>query len=48
MLQSVLNGFGGLEITDSGIVQQKARLPKQWKSLTIKGFGPQKKTVNVR
>ncbi|PRY41926.1 trehalose/maltose hydrolase-like predicted phosphorylase [Spirosoma oryzae] len=48
MLQSVLNGFGGLEITDSGIVQQKARLPKQWKSLTIKGFGPQRKTVKVQ
>ncbi|QJD77552.1 glycoside hydrolase family 65 protein [Spirosoma rhododendri] len=48
MLQSVMNGFGGLEITDAGIVQQKARLPKQWKSLTIKGYGPQMKTVVVK
>ncbi len=48
MLQSVMNGFGGLEITDNGIIQQKARLPKQWKSLTIKGYGPQLKTVQVK
>lgn len=48
MLQAVLNGFGGIEITDSGITQLKTKLPKKWKSLTIKGVGPQAKTVQVQ
>ncbi|WP_461090532.1 glycosyl hydrolase family 95 catalytic domain-containing protein [Spirosoma gilvum] len=48
MLQAVLNGFGGLDITDAGIVQLKTKLPKKWKSLTIKGVGPQLKTVQVQ
>ncbi len=48
MLQAVLSGFGGLHVTDAGIVQQKAVLPKHWKSLTIKGIGVEKKTVAVR
>lgn len=38
MLQAVLAGFGGLEITDQGIQQQEKRLPKQWESLEIKGW----------
>jgi hypothetical protein len=37
-------GFGGLDITSKGIVQIKSVLPPQWKSLTIKGVGLQKKT----
>ncbi len=44
ILQSVLMGFGGLEITPQGIIQIKTVLPKQWKSLTITGVGVQKKT----
>lgn len=48
MLQSVLNGFGGLEITDHGIIQLKTRLPKEWKSLTITSVGSGKKTYVVR
>jgi len=47
VLQSVLMGFGGLEITDKGIIQIKSVLPKQWKSLTIKGIGPLSKTFAV-
>ncbi|MFQ5448697.1 MAG: glycoside hydrolase family 65 protein, partial [Saprospiraceae bacterium] len=39
MLQAVLSGFGGLDITDGGIVQRKTALPKGWESLTIKGVG---------
>lgn len=35
MLQAVIFGFGGLQITDKGIVQKKVQLPKSWKSLTI-------------
>ncbi|GAA4453473.1 glycoside hydrolase family 65 protein [Nibrella saemangeumensis] len=47
MLQTLLNGFAGIDINDNGIVQLKTRLPKKWKSLTIKGVGTQQKTVQV-
>jgi trehalose/maltose hydrolase-like predicted phosphorylase len=47
MLQSVLFGFGGLEFTDNGIVQKNPMLPKEWKSLTIKGVGKSKKTFRI-
>ncbi|MEL6916697.1 MAG: glycoside hydrolase family 65 protein [Bacteroidota bacterium] len=47
MLQVVLFGFGGLEITDEGIVQKNPLLPKEWKSLTLKGIGTDKKTYTV-
>ncbi|MEO5650288.1 MAG: glycoside hydrolase family 65 protein, partial [Ginsengibacter sp.] len=43
-LQSVLMGFGGLDITPEGIVQVKTALPPKWKSLTITGVGMGKKT----
>jgi trehalose/maltose hydrolase-like predicted phosphorylase len=48
ILQSLLNGFGGLDITTTGIIQLKSTLPKQWKSFTIKGVGPQKRTFVVK
>ncbi len=48
VLQAVLMGFGGLDITANGIVQLKSVLPKQWKSLTIKGVGLQQKTYTVK
>ncbi|WP_405330752.1 glycoside hydrolase family 65 protein [Leeuwenhoekiella sp. LLG6367-2.1] len=47
MLQTVLFGFGGLDFTEEGIVQKNPILPKQWKSLTIKGVGPDKKTYRI-
>ena len=47
MLQTILFGFGGLEISDNGIVQKNPILPKQWKSLTIKGIGLDKKTYRI-
>ncbi len=47
MLQAVIFGFGGLELTNSGIIQGRPCLPKQWKSLTIKGVGPNKKTYYI-
>ncbi|MEM9888300.1 MAG: glycoside hydrolase family 65 protein [Bacteroidota bacterium] len=47
MLQTVLFGFGGLEITEEGIIQRNPILPKQWKSLTIKGIGLDKKTYRI-
>ena len=48
LLQVVMFGFGGLHITSKGIVQKHPVLPKEWKSLTIKGVGPQKKTFVVK
>lgn len=47
-LQAVLNGLAGLDITDEGTIQLKTNLPKQWKSLTIKGIGVDKKTFEVK
>lgn len=47
MLQAMLNGFGGLDITQNGIIQLKTKLPKQWKSLTLTGIGPQHQTYRV-
>jgi trehalose/maltose hydrolase-like predicted phosphorylase len=48
ILQAVLNGFGGLDITPAGIVQLKSGLPKQWKKLTLTGIGTNKKTFSVK
>jgi protein-glucosylgalactosylhydroxylysine glucosidase len=48
ILQSVLMGFGGLEITSKGIIQVKSSLPKAWKSLTITGVGIEKKTYTIK
>lgn len=47
-LQSVLFGFGGLDITPNGIVQLKTSLPNQWKSLTLTGIGKDQKTYKVK
>lgn len=45
IIQSILMGFGGLDITSKGIVQLKSTLPKGWKSLTITTGG---KTYTVK
>lgn len=47
MLQCIINGFGGLELTPSGVKQLKSSLPSHWKSLTIKGVGPDRRTYRV-
>jgi trehalose/maltose hydrolase-like predicted phosphorylase len=47
MLQTILFGFGGLEISDEGIIQKNPILPKEWKSITIKGIGMDKKTYRI-
>ncbi len=47
MLQVLLNGFCGLDITPEGVVQLPTKLPTQWKSLTITGVGPAKTTYKV-
>lgn len=48
ILQSLLMGFGGLDITPKGIVQIPSKLPAAWKSLTITGIGPERKTFSVK
>ncbi len=45
MLQAVLAGFGGLQITDNGIEERPSTLPKGWGTLTISGVGKDEKTV---
>ena len=47
-LQTILNGFGGLDIGEEGITQIKdIKLPKTWKSLTITGVGVEKRMIIV-
>lgn len=48
IIQSLLMGFGGLDITPDGIIQIQTKLPKAWKSLTITGVGFEKKTYIVK
>jgi protein-glucosylgalactosylhydroxylysine glucosidase len=47
ILQSLLMGFGGLDITEKGIVQVPSKLPAGWKKLTITSIGPDKKNYDV-
>ena len=48
-LQTLIFGFAGLEFTDAGIVQKyKPKLPKKWKSLTIKGVGVEKRSFSIK
>jgi len=44
VLQSLLMGFGGLDITAEGIIQIDSKLPSKWKSIKITGVGLEKKT----
>ena len=48
MLQAVLFGFGGLQISDSGVTQNKVRLPGKWKSIEIIGVGNDKADFIVK
>ena len=48
IIQSLLMGFGGLEITPKGIIQIKSSLPAEWKNLTITGVGPERRTYTVK
>lgn len=47
ILQSVIFGFAGLEITDEGIIRLPASLPSHWKSLTVTGVGADRQTFRV-
>ncbi|MFN8352811.1 MAG: glycoside hydrolase family 65 protein [Spirosomataceae bacterium] len=47
-LQTLLFGFGGLDIVEGGFEQLKnLQLPAKWKSLTLKGVGIDEKTFTV-
>ncbi len=48
ILQSLLMGFGGLDITPNGLTQVKSKLPVAWKSLKITGAGINKTTYTVK
>ena len=48
ILQAVIMGFGGVEITENGLKQVSSALPPHWKSLVITGVGKDKKTFTVR
>jgi len=47
IIQSMLMGFGGLDITPNGISQVKSAIPSEWKSVKITGVGIEKKTYVV-
>ena len=44
LLQAVLNGFCGLQVTEEGIVQLPSVLPPHWKKVTVTGVGIERKT----
>lgn len=44
LLQVVINGFCGLDLTDKGIKQLPSALPKHWKKIIVKGVGPNRRT----
>ena len=45
MLQAVLFGVGGLDITEKGIIQLETTLPKQFDTLMLKRIGSNKKNI---
>ena len=47
LIQAMINGFGGLEITPKGIIQVKSKLPAGWKSLKITGAGTNRTNYTV-
>ncbi len=48
LLQTILFGFDGLEITDRGLVQTHAQLPRGWKSLRLTGIGVLQKEYTIQ
>ena len=48
ILQAMLMGFGGLEITEKGITQVKSSLPAKWKNLSLSGIGMEKKNYSIK
>jgi hypothetical protein len=48
MLQAVIFGFGGLQITNAGITNQKLPLPTKWKTLQLNGVGMEKRIILIK
>ncbi len=48
MLQAVIFGFGGVKITEKGIIQEQSSLHPTWKRLLLKGIGIEEETFEVR
>jgi len=49
MLQVILYGFAGLEITENGLIQSNNTcLPEGWESITLKGIGVDNKTIIIK
>jgi len=48
IIQAMVMGFGGIDVTPTGIVQVKSKLPANWKSLKITGVGVNKVTYTVK
>ena len=38
VIQSMIFGFGGYDITDRGLVHIGTVIPKEWSKVTIKGY----------
>ena len=49
MLQNVMAGYGGLEITDKGVEKtMETTLPKGWGTLIIRGVGAHDETFEIK
>ena len=48
VLQAILFGIGGLDISGQGVQQLRALLPTAWSGLKITGIGTEKKTFEVK
>lgn len=48
LLQAVLFGFAGLDLSDEGIERLSPCLPVEWKSLTVKGVGIDKQEIIIK
>lgn len=48
MLQAIVFGFGGLNISDQGVTQIKTKLPSSWRSLEIRGVGVNRQNYVVK
>lgn len=47
VLQALIYGFGGLQITPHGLEQVRVTLPDAWQALTLTGIGPDHRTYRV-
>jgi trehalose/maltose hydrolase-like predicted phosphorylase len=48
LLQTLLYGWGGLDITDRGLVHKSTKLPASWRALTLINIGPRHREYTSR